>query len=696
VSPMPLVFLLLLFTLGLTGCGETQRESACSVFDNGDGTRTIQCGDERLVVAGTGDGTTCVKSPAADGGAIIACTDGTTVVLDADGNVVHRGAGGVVGRVTLYGETDHAGTVVRAVGTEHATVTDEKGDFYLAGLDAGVYDLSVEREGWAPLLHRNTIAVGGILYLEPMVLRRGRLLGREAGAWVSPAEDTVLVRDGRSLWLHFPDRPLPVELSPNVPTADEELPGLAGVPVYSADGTAVVFLENVDPATGRGRIRRHDVAAGTTATVAEDAMLGLPLADGAVLVWRAEEGEDRPFLSEGEAVVVYPDGGTLALGTAAVERDGGSIAPGGRALALPTADGLVVADVAARERFSPGSGAGVRAWSPDGTKAVLATGEAPDGERGTLALVDVASRDVVVMAEGARTREVSFSADGQRVLYLANHEQASAGEYGPVYPGRLEVFDVRTRTAAAAPDSAYYAWAFTPDGEAVIYRRAAGLLVHWRLAGSAITPLGSTSLAAVAWSARGDRLAFADGSTCRLVRFDGSGAPASFPMPACEQIHFLPDGERTAVVVKNEDARREIRRWAGGGEGSELLAELPGSVIDPAIRFAENGGTVAWLESREEGKVVLKVRSTEGEAAGAFPESAGFSFGLAPDGSFAWARTEPGGELLVHELDTGTTTQLDAPVAGVQGFGSFVLYEVDATEGNRDGLWLANYPRAPE
>jgi hypothetical protein len=695
---MRVAFLLLLSVLGLAACGESARKSACSVFDNGDGTRTIVCGEESLVVPGTADGTTCVKSPAADGGAIIACTDGTTVVLDADGNVVHRGAGGVVGRVTLYGETDHSGTVVRAVGTEHSTVTDEKGDFYLAGLDAGVYDLSIEREGWAPLLRRNTIAVGGILYLEPMLLRRGMRLGRGHEYWVSPAEDSVLVREGRSLWLHFPGDPSPVELSPNVATTGASLPADGEVPAFSADGGAVVFLDNLDPGTGRGRIRRHDVAGGSTVTVAEDAMVGIPLADGAVLVWRAREGEDREHVGEGEVVVVYPDGGQLVLGVAAVDRTQLSISPGGRAVGLGTGTGLVIADVAARESFSPGSAARVLAWSPDGARAVLVTPDDNEMGTGTLYLLDLASRGVTVLAEGARAKEVSFSADGNRILYLANHGGVSGGEFGPVYLGDLEVFDVRTLTRTVAPEASggFYAWDFTPGGEAVLYRRAAGLLVHWQVAAATATPLGSTRLEEVVWSPRGDRLVFVDGSTCRLVRFDASGAPASFPRTNCGEIHFLPDGEWVAVVVKNEEGRWELRRWAGGGDGGELLVHLPGTAADLGLRFSENGATAAWVESADGGKRVLKVQNTSGGAAGSLPPADALDFNLVPNGSFAWARTMPELELLVYEVASGQVTRLDGPVDGIAGYDGFVIYGIDPVDdeaSDRQGTWLACYPR---
>lgn len=702
MSSMRLGFrLLLVSALGLVACGETSRESACSVFDNGDGTRTIVCGEESLVVPGHGDGTTCVKSPASDGGAVIACTDGTTVFLDADGNVIHRGAGAVVGRVTLYGETgDHSGTTVRAVGTERVAVTDEKGDFYLQGLDAGVYDLLFERDGWEPLRHRNTIAVGGILYLEPLLLRRGRLLGgQDAEVRVSPANDTVLVRDERSLWLHRVDRLDPRELSPHVPL--EALPAGAQAPAYDPEGKAVVFLENVDPASRSGRLRRHDVATGETVTLAERAMLGIPLAGGPVLVWRVPAGAQPPA-GHGELILRYPDGVELALGSAVpVDRAAVSIAPAGVAV-LARVPGLVVVDVAARQLFAPEHGGRLAAWSPDGKQAVLATSVPADQLwSATLHLLDLQTRTTVEFATGAfhpadvpGSDAVTFSPDGGRVLFLGSF--GGVGSEGE-YLGRLEVVDTGTFARLPVPDldDAVVGWRFSPEGAAVIYRRQAQTLVRWNLAGNRTTALGTVALDDVRWSPGGDRFAFTKDELCTLGRIDGSGDPLLSSLAKCQQIHFLPDGERTSVVVWNDDALREVRIW-DGHETGPALAVLPGGADGPGIEFAPDGSAVLWREPGDGGMESLRVLGLVDGVAAGLPQGSGYWGTFSPDGGHVVARTSALGELWVLERASGQAFRIDGPVqAGPVCHPGFVLYRIDDEEGWRGGPWLSRYPRAP-
>lgn len=700
--------LLLLPALALAACGDGgTRESACSVRDNGDGTRTIRCGEDELLVPGSGDGTTCVKSPSADGGAVVACTDGTTIVLDADGNVVHRGAGGVVGRVTLFGETeDHSGTTVRAVGTEQVATTDEKGDFYLAGLDAGVYDLLVEREGWEPIRHRNTIAVGGILYLEPLLLRRGRqVAGASESVYVSPAEDTLLVQQGRALWLHPVDRLAPVELSPNAVRLDDPIPGTL-TPTYSPDGTAVLFLENLDPASLWGRVRRYEVASGAVETLSERAVEFAPVAGGPALLWRAPAEVVVGPVSEADVVLRYPDGAELALGRTWVAREQAVVEPGGRAVALYGLEETVVVDVASRKIYEPGSGTTVVAWSPDGQKVVLAAPELVWGQV-TLLLLDLGAGSLTPLASGAYyqpnfpTDAVSFNHDGSKLLFLGRFEGLEGGETGTVFRGDLQVVDTRTLEPVVAPEASrsYVGWRFSPDGASVLYQRGAQTLIAWDVARARTMPLGVTWVEAVAWSARGDRLAFpdADGS-CRLVRYDADGTPGLFAVPSCQEIHFLPDGERTAVVVWNEGAKRDLRIWDGGEPGPPV-AELPGQTTDPQLRFSPDGGTALWVDRSAGLRDEVRVRDLIGGTTAVFPESVSYQAGFSPDGTFAVAVSGSLSELLVLELATGTITRIDGPLATFpQLYRDFALYPIaddEEAEESRAGTWLSRFPRTP-
>ena len=699
--------LLLLLAAALVACGETTRESACSLFDNGDGTRTLRCGEDTLILPGTGDGTTCVKSPAADGGAVIACTDGTTIVLDADGNVIHRGAGAVIGRVTLFGEKDHTGTTVRAVGTERSAITDEKGDFYLAGLDAGVYDLLFERPGWEPVRHRNTIAVGGILYLEPVLLRRGRYLVPTTGTLeVSPTEDTLLVQDGRGLWLHPVDRLDPVELSPHAPLGAD---GLGAAAKYHPEGTAVVFLENFDPVARWARLRRHDIAARESVTLAERALRAVPLAGGRTLIWLAPADATTGPVATAEVLVRYPDGAELVLGTSETPGAIDSAAPGATAIAVGTEAGLILVDLDARQQFpvAPGATNNVAAWSADGRQAVVAS-TAPGATGWHLFHVDLRTGTTVALADGALFRlgatipTVQFSPDGTRVLYLGDLDLGgsspdSAGAWN--WKGQLRVVDTRTfeETPAADPSTTFLDWQFMPDGAAVLYRRGAETLVHWDRADDRLTPLGAAPLTTLQWAPRGDRFAFVDAGTCRLIRPEGGASPAIFLIPKCESIRFLPDGDRTVVVLWNQAAKRDLTTWTGTALGP-VLAELPGDSSDPAIRFAEDGTAVLWQEGRSGEREVRFLGILDG-VAGGLPPSQSYWATFSPDGTFVVVRGgSTGQELIFHELATGITTTVDPAVRYLSpSFRDFVLFSVDPElERERAGWWLAPYPRTAD
>lgn len=686
---------LLLPALLIAACGDEKRESACSVLDNGDGTRTIRCGDDEFRVPGASDGGTCVKAAAADGGGIIACTDGTTVVIDPDGNVVYPGAGGVVGRVTLAGELlDHSGTIVRAVGSERVAVTDEKGNFFLSDLPAGIYDLLVEREGWEPLRHRNTIAVGGILYLEPLVLRRGRQLGdSDAQVYVSPAEDTLLVQEGRSLWLHPVDRIDPVELSPNAVRPDDSVPGLHR-PTYEAGGGAVLFLENIDPAMLLGRVRRYDIGSGTFTRLSERAMDFLPVAEGSALIWRAPVGAVGPA-DTAEVVLQYSDGFELPLGNSDASSDQADVAPGGRALALRGLDGTVVVDVDARTLFEPGDLV-VVGWSPDGRKAALAA-RSTWTPLSDLFLLDHGTGSFSVLGADVHAMSVSFSRDGSRVLFPGNCTTNLACD--------LQVIDTRTFQQFTAPEASrrFLEWGFSPDGASVLYRREAGTSIHWDFERGRTSPLGDVTIRALKWSILGDRLVFADSDgACWLARFDADGTPGLFSRPYCEQIQFLPDGERATVVVWNESRmRRELRTW-DGGVPSDPVAVLPGSP-DADIRFASDGSAVLWTDrTASDGMFRMLVRDLIGGAVGTFPEAAVSYLGdFSPDGSFV-VSISGDAELWVEEVATGLTTRIDRPV-GVDRtlYRSFVRYTVEdlddpydgVIDGRRAGFWLSRYPR---
>ncbi|MBC7172249.1 MAG: hypothetical protein H5U40_07490, partial [Polyangiaceae bacterium] len=67
--PLVLLFAAIAAIAG-SGCAET-----CSLRDNGDGTQTLACGGDPVVLGG------CTATENADGGQTIACADGTHVTV---------------------------------------------------------------------------------------------------------------------------------------------------------------------------------------------------------------------------------------------------------------------------------------------------------------------------------------------------------------------------------------------------------------------------------------------------------------------------------------------------------------------------------------------------------------------------------------------------------------------------------------
>jgi hypothetical protein len=395
------------------------------------------------------------------------------------------------------------------------------------------------------------------------------------------------------------------------------------------------------------------------------------------------------------------------VGTAPVRRDAVALEPRGRALALSAGGETVIVDVAARAARPAGLGVELAAWSPNGRKAVLST-PAPTPESwglATLLLLDLDTGAIGVLAANAlyhsemAQEPVSFSADGTRVLLLGNFGAVVFGELAPNFEGDLQVVDTRTLEVFTTPDvsGAFRNWRFSPDGGAVIYQREEGSLVYWVPARDRITPVGTAPVDAVAWSSRGDRLAFLDaGETCRLLRVGTDGDPGLYLVPNCEEIAFLPDGERTAVIVFDQDtAKRNVRLWSGGDLGPSR-AVLPGQGYDPQVRFAPDGSAVLWRDSLEQGGTVVRVRGLAADTTGEFPASNGYGWtGFSPDGAFALAISGSLGELLALEVATGTLTRLDGPVPEASAHRDFALYSVADQEQGRGGWWLAHYPRTP-
>lgn len=71
----------MLVVAGLSSAGCGSSGESCTVVDNGDGTKTITCGDDQVTVSDGVDGQSCTVTDNGDGTKTIACEDGTEVTV---------------------------------------------------------------------------------------------------------------------------------------------------------------------------------------------------------------------------------------------------------------------------------------------------------------------------------------------------------------------------------------------------------------------------------------------------------------------------------------------------------------------------------------------------------------------------------------------------------------------------------------
>jgi Tol biopolymer transport system component len=196
--------------------------------------------------------------------------------------------------------------------------------------------------------------------------------------------------------------------------------------------------------------------------------------------------------------------------------------PDSRRVAFRMADGTLAAvgvEGGGLVRLAPG-GASL-AWSPDGARIAFAGGAPGDLD---IHVVDADGRNDVVLAGGPGAQlEPRWSADGTRIAFLT---QPAGGEPFALAVMRSDGADLRTYPGPGVSNTDSFAW--TPDGEALVYARAATQgLVRLDLASGRqqrLTAMGANP----AVSPDGKRLAFAAGGECRdrlgiyLARADGT------------------------------------------------------------------------------------------------------------------------------------------------------------------------------
>lgn len=264
-----------------TGLACAEEQEGCSVTATGEGgLQLVSCPDGSVLVVGGETSSACTKVIEANGWGRVVCDDGTSLLLDPDGNLHFPGKGTIEGEARLWGEEeDHRGIEVRVVGTQFVTHTDAQGAYRLAHLPAGIHHLRFSFPGRVPQVQKNIPVIDGAFVADPVELHLGERVAADPDAAViaSPSKETVLVHDLSAgglltlIHLHTWDR---VVLSRNAVT-----------PSFRFDGREVLWVENL---SSRSRVMRHLLDTGETIELEPRGIGAHHLGDGRGVVIQSE------------------------------------------------------------------------------------------------------------------------------------------------------------------------------------------------------------------------------------------------------------------------------------------------------------------------------------------------------------------------------------------------------------------------
>ena len=634
------VALAVLLALG-AGCAEPT--PACTVEDNGDGTRTVACSDGSRVTLPSGEGT-CTLGVGEDGGKVIVCSDGTEVRIGPDGLPVFPGGGRVIGRVSLYGRDLHAGVTVRSRWTDEHTETAEDGSFRL-DVKAGNHDLVFEHPDYDPLVVPAVPAVGPYL-LPAVVLHPASRLGDDgAGYWPSPGEIAVALRPGGNrLAVRRGDTGADVSLSERA----------SFPPAWDGDA-ALAFLEGQDPWSGEGVLVRHDLATGRRDELVPDATRVIAWPGGGLLYWRLDGTLDR-------LVRFTSAGGTVEFGPALRWTD-----------ARFTADeGGVFFETAVGVEWREADGRGGPLDGARSTWSILVAPAGPHaaftGFDGRLRVLDRRDGGLVALGDG---QPISFSPDGRRLLFWSG--------------GVLAVYDVDTGSGDTLPYAGgLLSWAdFTADGGVLVV--SDGRVVLHR-PGGAVETLADVAGAFVEPSPDRIRvLLLARDGGWQLHTVAGHAPPVS--LDAADVPRFSGDGGH---VVFRGPAGTFVKLAVGTG----LATAFGEGAAD--VWPSPDGRLVLWTGVRDDRPILVAHELASGKevrlASGAFD-----SFAFSPGGSTVAFRA-----CGFTTCDLAVWSGGDAPrpvhdaVAGFDLRRRLLFYRFlppgDHLEADRAGLWMARLP----